>query len=203
MGHFFKEWLTRVFMSTCPLWCIGCLSVDDDHAGRPVERIQILAFGDSLTSGVGGSGYSYPRYLAALTVIEILSDGVPGDTAAQGSSRFQSAITRVDPDLVIICLGINDFLRNIPADQSLRHIRSMLIFAEKNSVNVLLLAVPNPHTGRVHDIFLEINESEYVQVDLYSLTDVWRNQLYRADLVHLNKEGYRALAENLKERLDL
>jgi acyl-CoA thioesterase I len=79
------------------------------------ERV-ILAFGDSLTAGLGvPAEQAYPAVLAARLRAEgyayrVVNAGVSGDTTAGGLRRVDWAL-RLAPDVVILELGVNDALR--------------------------------------------------------------------------------------------
>ena len=73
----------------------------------------ILAFGDSLTAGVGAkSGSAYPDALQALTGRRVVNAGVSGETTAGGVARLPSVLEAVGPDLVMLMEGGNDILRS-------------------------------------------------------------------------------------------
>src|SRR5262249_11297785 len=79
------------------------------------ERV-IVAFGDSLTAGLGvPAEQSYPALLAerlraAGYPYRVLNAGVSGDTTAGGLRRVGWAL-RLHPDIVILERGANDALR--------------------------------------------------------------------------------------------
>ncbi|MBV8200863.1 MAG: arylesterase, partial [Acidobacteria bacterium] len=78
----------------------------------------IVCLGDSITSGVGASeGHAYPDVLAASLGREVINDGVPGDTAADGLGRLPQVLAQ-DPWLVIVELGGNDILRQVPSERT-------------------------------------------------------------------------------------
>src|SRR5689334_9996012 len=75
----------------------------------------IVCLGDSITAGAGASdGHGYPAVLAARLGVAVIDDGVPGDTAAGGLARLPQVLAQ-DPWLVIVELGGNDILRQVPA----------------------------------------------------------------------------------------
>lgn len=90
------------------------------------ERV-IVAFGDSLTAGLGVPvEQSYPALLMARLRAEgypyrVVNAGVTGDTTAGGLRRVDWAL-RLGPEVVILELGANDGLRG----QDLTSVRSNL-----------------------------------------------------------------------------
>lgn len=73
----------------------------------------ILAFGDSLTVGVGAKKTeSYPVALQELTGLRVVSSGVSGETTRKGLARLESVLQQVQPRLVLLLEGGNDILKN-------------------------------------------------------------------------------------------
>ena len=70
----------------------------------------IVAFGDSLTAGVGASsGADYPAQLASLTGYRVVNAGVSGETTAEGVKRLPAVLAKYSPELLILLEGGNDF----------------------------------------------------------------------------------------------
>lgn len=162
---------------------------------------RLVAFGDSLTDGVGGAGESYPRRLAQLLGREVINEGLPGDTTADGRRRLPAVLALHRPALLILCLGVNDQLRSIPAASMRENLLAMLDSAREAQVPVLLLAVPVPGSTRPHPLFAEVAEQGGATLDTHSMIEVLSNPVLKADLVHANREGYRAIADRLALRL--
>jgi acyl-CoA thioesterase-1 len=85
-------------------------------AAPAAEERVIVAFGDSLTAGVGvDAGRTYPALLGERLKREgydyrVINAGVSGDTTAGGLRRVDWAL-RLKPEIVILELGVNDALR--------------------------------------------------------------------------------------------
>lgn len=157
----------------------------------------LLAFGDSLTDGVGGAGENYPRRLAALLKRPVINAGIPGDTTGDGLRRLQAALARERPELLILTLGLNDFLRKVPETEIRRNLVAMLALAQQQGVSVLLVAVPVPGSVEAHPLYAEVAEASGAVLDASSLVRVLSHPALKADLVHPNREGYRELADGL------
>ena len=93
------------------------------------EGVTIAFLGDSVTQGCfevyqtvnGGietifdSQYSYPQYfmqvlrtLYPIVPINIINAGISGSTAALGIKRVKRDVISHNPDLVVVCFGLND-----------------------------------------------------------------------------------------------
>ena len=82
---------------------LGALGADD----------VIVAFGDSLTAGVGTSlENSYPNVLAELSGLNVVNAGVSGETTSEGLARLPEVLEEHNPSLLILLEGGNDILQN-------------------------------------------------------------------------------------------
>lgn len=80
-------------------------------ANYPPENGPIVAFGDSLTAGVGSTGgNNYVNQLEELIEEDIINAGVSGDTTEEALARLQEDVLSHDPRAVIVWLGGNDHL---------------------------------------------------------------------------------------------
>ena len=81
---------------------------------------------------------------------------MPGETTAQGLARLASVLQRERPALMILCLGINDFLRSEPEDAIRANLLAMIHISNSAAVPVLLLAVPLPGSPRAHPVYAQV-----------------------------------------------
>lgn len=122
-------------------------------SARPqgAERL-ILAFGDSLYAGYQlGRGQSLPdavqnRLRAAGVNATLVNAGVSGDTSAAGRQRLAFALDNLPrkPDLVLLGLGGNDVLRQIPAAETRANLVAMLDELRRREVPVVLTGMVAP-----------------------------------------------------------
>jgi acyl-CoA thioesterase I len=76
-----------------------------------------IAFGDSLTAGVGASeGNDYPSLLSKQLGFPILNLGSPGNTTQDALNRTGQVVD-LHPCVVLLCFGGNDTLQGMPHDQ--------------------------------------------------------------------------------------
>lgn len=156
----------------------------------------IVCLGDSITAGVGATdGHGYPEVLAARLGVAVTNDGVPGDTAADGLARLPQVLAQ-DPWLVIVELGGNDILRQVPAEsteQALDGIVRQLLAAR---VLPVLVAVAGPFGGGSHgEIYARLGKRYRVPVVRDVLRQILFDPSLKADEVHPNDLGHARLAE--------
>jgi hypothetical protein len=115
----------------------------------PDDRPRIVAFGDSLTAGLGvAPEQSYPtqlqKQLDALGYrYQVLNAGVSGDTSAGGLRRV-SWVLAGKPQVVILELGGNDGLRGLGLPETRSHLDAIIRQLKDAHVRVILAGMKLP-----------------------------------------------------------
>lgn len=177
---------------------------------RPIAADStVLALGDSLTSGVGtNAATAYPAVLQELTGWQVVNGGVSGDTTAQALARLPALLETHRPQLVIVGIGGNDFLRQMSAAAARDNIRAICRAATDSGAQVMLVAVPQfsllaAGTGRLTDHPLYAELAGELKLPLYEAgwAEVLGNARLRSDQIHANAQGYRQFAEGLAQQM--
>ncbi len=158
----------------------------------------ILAFGDSLTFGTGADpSQSYPSLLASLTGMKVVNAGIPGEVTAGGLRRLPSVLDEVNPAMMILCLGGNDFLSKTGEKQAADNLR-----ARERSLPVMLIAVPTFGLSLSPPKFYRELASEFnIPLEEKSLPGILVKPSLKADQIHPNAAGYKVFAEAIFEKL--
>ena len=163
----------------------------------------ILAFGDSLTSGVGTRPeLSYPVHLSRFLARKVVNAGEPGEVSAEGARRLPGLLDQIKPELVIICHGGNDILRKLDREELRINLRRMYEAANQRDIDVIMIAVPQLGFG-LEDINLYQELADELQIPLLqgALGKLLANNQFKSDPIHLNGQGYRKLAEAVADLL--
>ena len=192
----------RLWPGTALLVALGLLAACGPRT-PPLPRLApdavVLAFGDSLTFGIGAAPKeSYPARLEALIGRKVVSAGVPGEVSAAGLARLPTALEEAKPQLVILCEGGNDFLQKLGDGQAADNIRAMVRFAKAQGAQVVLIGVPKPGllpspAGFYADIAREFR----LPYEETALKKILADNALKSDLVHPNAAGYARLAETI------
>ena len=172
------------------------------HAALP-EGSTILALGDSLTAGYGADAEAaYPAVLASLTGWQIINGGVSGNTSAQALARLP-ALMRRQPQLVLVSIGGNDFLRKVPEADTRSNIRQIVQQIKAAGVPAVLVAVPYFTTGALfgrlseHPMYEELAAELNVPIFKGAWAEVLGDKKLKSDQIHANAQGYRVFAEKM------
>ena len=159
----------------------------------------ILAFGDSLTAGVGAGEYeSYPAVLGALIGHNVVRAGIPGEITAQALERLPEAIEEHRPTLVIVCSGGNDMLRRLSLTEARANVRAMLNMLKERGIAAMLIGVPQPALlSSPPEFYAELAREFAIPYEGEILKTVLFTVELKADPVHPNARGYRRIAEAL------
>jgi lysophospholipase L1-like esterase len=164
----------------------------------------VLAVGDSLTFGTGAAAsQSYPAALERLIGRKVVSAGVPGEVSAVGLARLPAILDRVQPQLLILCHGGNDLLRQLDTSALAGNLRAMVRLARDRGIPVVLIAVPKPGLfPSAHPIYAEIAAEMGVPIEQGALAEILTDNALKSDPIHPNAKGYARLAERVAELLE-
>ncbi|WP_457592769.1 GDSL-type esterase/lipase family protein [Hydrogenimonas sp.] len=164
----------------------------------------IVAFGDSLTYGTGGGrDGSYPAQLSRLLGLQVINEGVPGETAERAFGRFQTVLKKYKPDIVILCEGGNDMLRARKEEKIKRDLGRMIDAAIHSGAKVILLGVPEPEQFFLSDadFYRELADETGVLYLPNLFSDVLSDDSLTKDPAHPNKKGYAIIAQKIYEAI--
>jgi len=170
---------------------------------------EILAFGDSLTSGYGlPAEKSFPARLQAKLRADgidarVVNAGVAGDTTAGGLARLDAALAD-KPDLVILELGANDALRAIEPAAVRANLEKMIAKVQASGAKLLLAGMKAPpNWGEEYQrdferIFPELAEAHGVPLYPFFLEGVaMEAQMNQQDGLHPNERGVAAVVDRI------
>jgi len=169
----------------------------------------IVAFGDSLTAGLGiAPDDAYPALLEARLAREgydyrVVNAGVSGDTSAGGRRRIDWVLKDA-PEIVIVALGANDGLRGLPPTALYDNLLAIVQRARRGGAKVLLAGMRVPpnygadYTQAFARVFPDVSRAAGVPLMPFLLEGVaGEARLNLADGIHPNVEGQRRIAEHL------
>ena len=159
----------------------------------------VLAFGDSLTYGTGAQkSESYPAQLEQLIGRRVVGAGVPGEVTAQALARLPAALEEHAPNLLLLCIGGNDFLRRLGNRQAEHNVRAMVKLARSRGIEVLLIGTPEPGFAVTPPPFYAAIAEEFgLPYEEQVIGEVLKDASLKADPIHPNARGYRIIAERI------
>lgn len=190
----------------CQIWVLLALALlacsSPEYEPLPPDGV-ILAFGDSLTVGVGATrDNSYPSVLARLSGLQVINSGVSGETTRYGLDRLKTELAEARPDLLILAEGGNDILRNQDPDEIKANLSAMIELANQDGIPVVLLGIPEKKLfSDSAPLYRELAEEHQLVFDGELVADLLRTPSLKSDQIHLNAAGYRQMAEAIHELL--
>ena len=142
--------------------------------------------------------------MAQISRWNVVNAGVPGDMARDAGKRLSGLLDQHRPDLVIIELGGNDFLRKRSPALVREDLREMLVRVREFGAVPVLVAVPRlsllrASTGMLEDeqLYAKLAIEEQVLLIDEVFSEVLSEEALRADRIHPNAAGYQSLAEGI------
>lgn len=205
------------FLLLFVLVIFACKAQSEKPAAAPppaqVERPKIVAFGDSLTAGLGLTAEeTYPAQLQKLLDqagyrYEVVNAGVSGDTTSGGLRRMDWVLEG-DVKFVILELGANDILRGQPVSLLKENLSKMIETIQGKGPTVILAGMEAPTNSgpeyrlEVHNAYQELAgkyKLPFIPFILKGVAGV--DSLNQEDLSHPNPEGARIVAQNVLDVL--
>ncbi len=174
----------------------------------------IVAFGDSLTAGLGvDPEASYPavleRELAARGWrYRVVNAGISGDTTGGGLARVDSVLA-YKPEIVILELGANDGLRGLPIETTRANLEQLIVALQGAGARVVLAGMKLPpnygadYIRGFERIFIDLAGEHKTARIPFLLEDVAaRPGRMQADALHPNRAGHRIIAATVMKELE-
>jgi acyl-CoA thioesterase-1 len=193
------------------LWLIAWVIGHSSAAVADDNRPRIVAFGDSLTAGLGvAAEEAYPARLQRRLDEQglryrVINAGVSGDTTAGGVRRVDWVL-KSRPDLVILELGGNDGLRGLNLDETKANLERIIKRCQDASVTVILAGMKLPpnyggeYTKGFEAIYPALAKQYRLTLIPFFLDGVAGSaSLNQADGIHPTREGYRIIADKVME----
>jgi acyl-CoA thioesterase-1 len=187
----------RVFLGTLLLAAIHFAATSVAGA----EPIRIVAFGDSLTAGLGLSEKdAFPVKLeAALKArghdVRVANAGVSGDTASAGLARLDWSVPE-GTDAVILELGANDALRGVDPAVTRKALDTIIRRLKQRDIEVLLAGMQaprnlgGPYYAAFDKIYPDLAREHGLLHDPFFLAGVAADaKLNQRDGIHPTAEG--------------
>lgn len=175
------------------------------------ERPRIVAFGDSLTAGLGvGREDAYPARLQRRldeqgVRYRVINAGVSGDTTAGGLRRVDWVLKN-RPTIVILELGANDGLRGLKLEETKANLERIIQRCQQASATVVLAGMKLPpnygadYTKGFEAIYPALAKQYRLTLMTFFLDGVAGSpSLNQADGIHPTGEGYRIIADRVLE----
>lgn len=175
---------------------------------------KIVAFGDSLTAGFGlTEKESYPYLLQKKLQAdgfnyEVKNLGVSGETSLGGVERIDWVLGQENIDILILELGANDLLRDVPVGRMKKNLDKIITKTKAKNIKVLFCGMLAPPTMGADyrreyiAAFPDLAEKHKVEFVPFLLDNVALNpKLNQADGIHPNAEGTKIMMSNIYKEL--
>jgi len=186
------------------------------------EEFKIVAFGDSLTAGLGVDlKDSYPsiletilntdpKYRALNRKFLVINMGVSGETTTAGLERVDFVLAQ-KPDLILFGLGANDMLRSTNPDLVEKNLTTIVEKLTKSGTPVIILGMQSAASNgfiykrNFDGIYPTLSKTYNLPLVPFFLAGVaLETSLNTADGIHPNRAGYEQIInENLLPILEL
>lgn len=164
----------------------------------PSSGVNIVAFGDSLTHGLGATeGKSYVDDLQGMINQPIINMGKNGDTTTEALQRTQSVIDS-NPKVVLILLGGNDFLQQIPKETTFNNLTTIITRIQDAGAVVVLLGIQGGIIGDKYRESFDMLANEYHTAYVPNVLDgIIGHSDLMSDPIHPNDKGYARIADKV------
>jgi acyl-CoA thioesterase-1 len=203
LGVFARHLLMTVMVT------VTVMAQPPPDAGADDGRARIVAFGDSLTAGLGvAQEATYPALLQRRLDEQgfryrVVNAGVSGETTAGGLRRVDW-ILKSRPEIVILELGANDGLRGLNLQQTKANLERIIQRCQAASVRVILAGMKLPpnygadYIKGFEAIYPALAKQYQLTLIPFFLDGVAGSaSLNQADGIHPTGEGYRIIADKV------
>ncbi|WP_366910263.1 arylesterase [Methylotenera sp.] len=204
-----KLWLRK-------LLCISLLSfsfvasISQANAANP----KILVYGDSLSAAYGiAKSQGWVALLQKKLAdqhyqYDVINASISGETTSGGLTRLETALSKVQPNIIIIELGANDGLRGLPVKDMTENLDTMITQSKKANAKILLIGMKIPpnygpkYTEAFSNTYPDLSLQHKVSLVPFLLENVAAQpKLIQDDGLHPNVSGQPIILDNIWPKL--
>jgi lysophospholipase L1-like esterase len=179
---------------------VWALRSDTPGAARPTNGQGIIVFGDSLVAGRGArAGQDFVSVLSRRLGTTIVNAGQSGDTTGAALARLERDVLALNPRIVVVLLGGNDYLRRIPTKETFANLDSIVDQIREHGAAVVVVGVA---VGLMTDPYRAEYEALAERRSAGLVPDILDGIIGHADLmsdsIHPNGRGYAMIADRLE-----
>ncbi len=165
----------------------------------PPRSAKILAFGDSLTVGVGASSESsgYISILKNRLSASIINKAVIGEMSSGTLLHAEKDLDETDPGIVLIFIGGNDFLLGTPPIETFSNIKKIITIAQQHHAVVYLIGFQQSQNDVYATGFKKIAKETGSLYTADILGGIITTPTLMSDEVHPNDKGYLKMADKI------
>ncbi len=181
-----------------------------DPIFKPSRELRtIVAFGDSLTAGLGvENSQTYPSILQEKLQkkgypYRVINAGVSGETTWGGLRRVEWVLKN-KPEIIILELGINDGFRGLDIKLIRQNLAEIIEKFHQERVKIILAGMELPrnygqeYTESFKRIYPDLSEKYHLLLVQFFLEGVaMKKELNQSDGIHPTGEGYKVVVENI------
>lgn len=195
--------LVLVFISLCVLALFGCAKREIVNVGSKGKNI--ICFGDSITFGYGANaGEDFPTQLRKLMNAPVINAGLSGDTSTEALARLDHDVLEKNPRLVLIEFGGNDFIKNVPMQETIKNTEEMIDKIQAKGAMVALVDISAGMFMRAYrGVFAKIAVKKNAIFIPSVLDKIITNPSMKSDFLHPNGSGYKEIARRIKSKIEV
>lgn len=163
----------------------------------PNKYRRVVAFGDSLTAGMGAPATSsYPSVLAQKIGRPVVNLGVSGETAVQAVARLQE-VRDERPYMVLIEFGANDFMRRQSMQTAVEAVSTMVDEVQNMGAIAVIVDTGGPGMGEYTKAYKKIARDKGGLFVPGIMKGVFYRPSLKSDQIHPNAKGYTKIADKV------
>lgn len=206
--HFNSDIFRRIFLLVAAVILAAACGTKTKESALPPGS-KVLALGDSLTEGAGVTPEeAWPNLLAKRTGWVVINGGVSGDTSGGALHRLPALLEEHKPILVLVGLGGNDMLRQIPQEETIANLGQIIAMIKAHGAKPVLLATPKPSiAGAVFqhlsaaDFYRRVADEQRVPMIEDAIAEVLSDPQMKGDPLHPNAAGHAKLSQKIFDAL--
>jgi acyl-CoA thioesterase-1 len=134
--------------------------------------------------------------------MRVLNAGHRGDTTARAMQRVRTSVVDKNPRLVILLLGGNDFLRQVPARETRENLKEIVRRIQDHGAMVAIAGINLGFFTDEYGPIFEETAAEFGAIYIPQvMKGIFNDTKLKSDQIHPNSAGYRLIAERIAEKI--